>query len=251
MFPLLGVALWILSKLLLAGVLVLIHGMQQRRRAVPAPLFQRTLPVPAKTRLIEGLVGCGACYALCVSAYFSAYVGQPMGASLTLNPIEGSPAETAGMSPGDHVRRVGGKPVKSFEEFREVVAKSPEPVSIEVERDGHLVPLSIRKNEKNLIGVVPEPGEPAGAGAAFARAIVAPVMFSTAMLGATVRRAVGEETPIAGPVAIGAAASGGDGRFTLMLALLMTRDLIAFMFIYLVVLVADARSRAQYQVAQR
>jgi len=186
---------------------------------------------------------------VCAVVFFFSLFGQPDGASLTLTPGEGSPAQQAGLAPGDRARSVGGAPVRTFDEFRDAVAQSPRQVSIEVEREGRLVSLRITKDADNLIGVIPGPGEPRGALAALSAAIVAPAATLKGWLSAFMRPLSGEPVEIAGSVAIGTAASGGGGRLALALALLMSYDLFFVALTYLVVLVTDTRSRARYQAA--
>lgn len=242
----LGLGLPLISKLLLAGTLVLIHLSRHRLRSVPAPLFRRREPVASRTRLSEGALGLGACYALCAAVYFFAFVGQPHGTSLTLTPVDGSPAQQAGLAPGDRARSVGGTPVKTFEDFREAVARGPKQVSIEVEREGRLVSLRITKDANNRIGAAPEPGEPLAALPALSQAVVAPAAALTSWLSMTLRSR-SKAAEMAGPIAIGTEASAGTASLIRVLALVMTYDLLFVGFIYVVVLVTDTRSRARYQ----
>lgn len=243
----LGLILWVSSKVLLPGVLVLLHWIQQRLRSVPAPLFRRTEAVRGRTRLSEGALGFLACYGLCAAVYFFSMLGQPWGTSLTLNPVEGSPAARAGLLPGDRAKRVGGTPVETFEQFRDRVAKSPRTVSIEVERGGRRVDLSIRKNEDNVIGVVPEPGEPLDAGGALSRAVIAPASAAADWVSGLVHMLLGADVRLASSTKIGAAASGGGATSAFVLASLLTFDLLLVVFVHAVVLVVDARARQRYQ----
>ncbi|HUE77629.1 MAG TPA: RIP metalloprotease RseP [Longimicrobiales bacterium] len=58
---------------------------------------------------------------------------------------EGSPADAAGMRPGDRVVEAMGRPVSTWQEFVYAVETSPgEPVQLAVERDGERVSLSVR-----------------------------------------------------------------------------------------------------------
>jgi len=243
----LGVILWLFSKAVLVGVLVLVHLIQRRWRSVPAPLFDRRTPVGARTRLGEGAVGVGAGYALCVAVFFVAMLGQPTGTSLFLEPVDDGPAARAGVVHGDRARSVEGRPVKTFEEFRDGVARAPETVSIEVERKGRGVPLRIRKDQDNRIGVAPLPGEAMGAATAAARAVAAPAAVLTEWLRMSLHLISGDAAGISGPVGIAVAASRGPVQWTNVLAWLMTKDFGVVVFIYLVVLVADTRSRSRYQ----
>lgn len=245
----LGVILWLSSKAILGGVLVLVHLCQRRLRAVPPPLFDRRTPVRAGIRLGEGAVGVGVGYALCALVFFCSLVGRPTGTSLFLEPMEGGPAQQAGVAPGDRARSVEGKPVSSFEEFREAVARGPATVSIEVERQGRTVPLSIQKDQNNRIGVAPRPGEAMGAAAAAASAVSGPAVVLTGWLRMSLHLLSGDATAASGPVGIMAAASKGDVQWSSILAWLMAKDLGLVAFVYAVVLIADTRSRARYQAA--
>jgi len=243
------VILWLFSKAVLVGVLVLVHVSQRRWRSVPAPLFDRRTPVGARTRLAEGAVGVGAGYALCAAVFFASMVGQPTGISLFLEPAEGGPAARAGVAHGDLARSVEGRSVKTFEEFRDAVARGPETVSIEVERKGRTLPLSIRKDQNNRIGVAPLPGEAMGVATAAGRAVSAPAAVLTEWLRASLHLFSGAATAASGPVGIVVSASRGAVRWTNILAWLMAKDLGLVAFIYAVVLVADTRSRSRFQAA--
>ncbi|HEU5076555.1 MAG TPA: PDZ domain-containing protein [Polyangiaceae bacterium] len=244
----LGLMLWMFGKLLLVGMLILMHLARRRLHAVPAPLFDRRAAIRKGTRLWEGFVGLGAAYALCATVHFVSLVGQPTSSTLILNPIDGGPAARAGLLPGDSARSVEGTPVKSFEEFRHAVERGPEVVSIEVERKGSVVPLRIQK-DGDRIGVASVPGEPLGAAAALARALPAPAVFMARWATASVRLLSGHTaTELAGPVTVGVATSHGGGAWSGVLALLLSKDLAIVAVVYIVVLTADARSRSRFQM---
>lgn len=245
----LGTIVWLAGKLVLVGLLVLMHWGRQRFRSVPAPLFERRAPVRGSTRLFEGIVGTVAGYALCAATFFASMVNEPTGTTLGLIPADDSPAEQAGLLPGDLARSVEGTAVKDFEEFRQAIERAPESVSIEVERKGRAVPLTIRKDEENRIGVMPVPGPPMGAAAALPRAVASPALFLAAWVSATVRAVAGEATEMVGFGAVGIAASESGVAWARVLALLMTQSLILITIIHVVILAADARSRARYQAS--
>ena len=244
------VILWMGSKLLLVGTLVLLHLGWQRRSSVPAPLLERQTRVSAATRLREGAFGLTAIYALCVAASFVSSFGQPTGSSLVLRPVAGSPAVRAGLMEGDRARSVAGVSVKSFDEFRQAVAGAPESVSIEVERKGQVLSLLLRKDADNRIGVETVPTETVGAIAALSAAVRAPAVFVSGWIRGVVG-AFSETVEVAGPVAIGAAVSSGGARWIQALALLLSKDLPIVAIVYVVVLVADTRSRAGQPAAQK
>ncbi|MDE0827394.1 MAG: RIP metalloprotease RseP [Akkermansiaceae bacterium] len=57
---------------------------------------------------------------------------------------EDSPAERAGLEPGDIITKVNGETLTNFSQFMSVTSQSPNiPVALEVERDGKSVPLTI------------------------------------------------------------------------------------------------------------
>ena len=244
----LAVCLWGFSKAVLAGALLLVHLTQRRWRSVPPPLFDRRAPVGARTRLGEWAVGVGAGYALCAIVFFCSMVGQPTGASLFLEPMDGGPADQAGVAPGDRALSVEGRPVKTFDDFREAVARGPATLSIEVERKGRTVPLSIRKDQDNRIGVAPRPEGAMGAAAAAAAAVTGPAMLLASWL-RTALQALSGEVSMIGPAAVGLAASKDSLAGVRMLGMLMAKDFGFIALIYTVVLVADTRSRARYQAA--
>ena len=238
------------SKLLLVGSLVLMHLGWQRRSSVPAPLLQRQTRVSAATRFREGACGLAAIYALCVAVSFLSIFGQPTGSSLVLRPVVGSPAERAGLKEGDRALSVAGVSVKSFDEFRQAVGRAPESVSIEVERKGQVLPVLLRKGADNRIGVETVPTETTGAVAALSAAVRAPAVFLIGWLRGVVGAASGT-VQMSGPVGIGAAVSAGGTEWARALALLLSKDLPLVAVIYVVVLVADTRSRSSYQATQK
>lgn len=72
----------------------------------------------------------------------------PMVASIIGRIIEGSAAEAAGVEVGDHIVRINGEPVETFEDLRRIVSASPG-VKIELEL--------IRKGQTVKIAAVPRP----------------------------------------------------------------------------------------------
>jgi regulator of sigma E protease len=89
-----------------------------------------------------------------------------------------SPAQKAGILPGDHITHVGTVPVETWEEFGlETVTKANRPVKLTLVRDGRtmeveVVPVAVGKYEEGVTGVMPplrpqvasvQPGEPAEA----------------------------------------------------------------------------------------
>jgi regulator of sigma E protease len=87
-----------------------------------------------------------------------------------------SPAQKAGILPGDHIIQVGSVEVETWEEFGlETVTKANRPVKLTIIRDGktvevEVVPTAVGKYEEGVTGVIPplrpqvasvQPGEPA------------------------------------------------------------------------------------------
>ena len=72
--------------------------------------------------------------------------------------FEDSPAERAGLQPGDVVHRVDGREVSGFQDFVEYVKERPgQPIEIEVLRDEATVRVSVtpeQKDDQVLIGVL-------------------------------------------------------------------------------------------------
>ena len=89
-----------------------------------------------------------------------------------------SPAQKAGILPGDHITQVGTVAVETWEEFGlETVTKANRPVKLTIIRGGktmevEVVPMAVGKYEEGVTGVIPplrpqvasvQPGEPAEA----------------------------------------------------------------------------------------
>jgi regulator of sigma E protease len=89
-----------------------------------------------------------------------------------------SPAQKAGILPGDHIIQVGTLPVETWEEFGlETVTKANRPVKLTLIRGGktmevEVTPVAVGKYEEGVTGVIPplrpqvasvQPGEPAEA----------------------------------------------------------------------------------------
>ena len=89
-----------------------------------------------------------------------------------------SPAQKAGILPGDHITQVGTVAVETWEEFGlETVTKANRPVKLTIIRGGktmevEVVPVAVGKYEEGVTGVIPplrpqvasvQPGEPAEA----------------------------------------------------------------------------------------
>jgi regulator of sigma E protease len=89
-----------------------------------------------------------------------------------------SPAQKAGILPGDHIIQVGSMPVETWEEFMlETVTKANRPTKLTIIRDSktierEVVPTAVGKYEEGVVGVIPplrpqvaslQPGEPAEA----------------------------------------------------------------------------------------
>ncbi len=89
-----------------------------------------------------------------------------------------SPAQKAGILPGDHIIQVGSMPVETWEEFMlETVTRANRPTKLTIIRDGktierEVVPTAVGKYEEGVVGVIPplrpqvaslQPGEPAEA----------------------------------------------------------------------------------------
>lgn len=138
--------------------------------------------------------------------------GVPSGATLRVASVQsGLPAATAGLKPGDRLVAVQGERLARWEQFQEIVARSPgRPLELTVERGGRLVELTVtpqrQADGKGLVGVAPAselrrmpPLE--GIGQAFATTWgVVTGWFQG--IGAMISRAQGVQ--VMGPVGIGA-----------------------------------------------
>ncbi len=103
-----------------------------------------------------------------VFALFAVYVGDAKVAAPKVGwVIPQTPADRAGIRPGDYVRAVEGHPITSFEEISQYVADAfDKELSVTLERDGKLVPIKITpmkqvettpldKTQRGLLGITP------------------------------------------------------------------------------------------------
>lgn len=67
---------------------------------------------------------------------------------------EGTPAENAGLQPGDRVQSINGTPINYWIELSETIKESEGPMALMVQRDGELLSISVEKNpETGQIGI--------------------------------------------------------------------------------------------------
>ncbi len=66
--------------------------------------------------------------------------------------IKGSPAQAAGVEPGDHIREVDGKEISSLGSLVKIVGNTPvgATLKITIARDGHLRDISMKLREKTI-----------------------------------------------------------------------------------------------------
>ncbi len=75
-------------------------------------------------------------------------------------PIEGYPAEKAGIKKGDKILAINEVPVTSFGELRKVLKKiNSDTVNVKLLRDGKEMTLSVKLTEDKKIGIIPDPSQ--------------------------------------------------------------------------------------------
>jgi len=132
-------------KAIPAGAYVKIVGMHNLDEFDPADADRTYMSKPYWRRLSVAVAGSTMHFLLAFGCLFAlfAFVGVP-GGSLT-DPVwvvadgvvKGSPADQAGVRPGDRILSLDGEDIGSFEEFTEVVRARPaETVDVVLERDG-------------------------------------------------------------------------------------------------------------------
>ena len=63
--------------------------------------------------------------------------GVPTYEPIITNVVSDGPAQVAGMKDGDYIKEVDGKPIETWQEFAEIIQKSPGvPLQFEVDRNG-------------------------------------------------------------------------------------------------------------------
>lgn len=109
----------------------------ERMRAFPLkPLWQRAAIVAA---------GPFANFLLAIAIFWSVFMafGQAFNKPVVDNVQPGSPAAIAGIKQGDIIRSVNGKPIRDFNEIKQVVTlNTGEAISIGLEREGQLLTVT-------------------------------------------------------------------------------------------------------------
>lgn len=125
--------------------------------------------------------------------------------------VGGGPADTAGIRPGDRIRRIDGKEVQSPEEVRNAVgASTGRRLAFELERAGDRVPVQVQPRPRQgggfEIGVkfeIAQAWEPVSTGRAVGAALEWPAQATVAVLGNLWRIVRGrEKAEVGGPVEI-------------------------------------------------
>lgn len=106
------------------------------------PLWQRSLIVLAGplTNLL---------FAVAIFAAFNLAYGKVVAAPVVSTILEGSPAATAGMKPGDRIVALDGYPIDSFDEVRERVLPYPgREIDVALLRDGEEIGFRLKIGER-------------------------------------------------------------------------------------------------------
>jgi len=82
-------------------------------------------------------------FAIAIFAGLAMFHGNPVPLAVIGEVVADSSAAKAGMKRGDKVLRIDGVEIKTFEELRQIVIKSPgKPLVFQIDRDGHIQALS-------------------------------------------------------------------------------------------------------------
>jgi regulator of sigma E protease len=113
---------------------------------------------PVWQRFLVVLAGPAANFLLAILLFAAlfAVVGKPHSPNIVETVRAGSPAEQAGLQPGDRIEAIAGEEVSSFEDLQRIVSLRPGmPVTIEVERAGRRLSLPATletRTEKDRFG---------------------------------------------------------------------------------------------------
>jgi regulator of sigma E protease len=196
------------------------------------------MPSPRGARVAGSIAALVAVYvALALPVFVHMVAGWPTTHATTeIGHVQGhSPAELAGLGPGDHVVSVNGEPVTRPDDVIARVAPSPgRPVQIELDRDGRRRHVEVVPDDvggRGIVGIVFQPNqvlEPVPIGTALRDALVFhPKVWSMQLEGLVRSFAGAESGTIVGPVGMArTAAESGPGN-TAVLALLLASPLAA------------------------
>ena len=92
-------------------------------------------------------------FAIIVLALLFSLVGRPFTPPVVGEVVPGSPAEAAGLQPGDRILAVDGQPVESFEQLQLLVRDRPgEPLAFTIAREGRQLEVTITPELRVLEG---------------------------------------------------------------------------------------------------
>lgn len=166
--------------------------------------------------------------------FFAAIVvGGEKSVTLGINEVvKDSPAQSAGMLPGDQIKRIDGKPIENWDQLLEKVQGSPgKKLEFVVDRGGAETTLAItpkNKEGKGLIGISPAlRRDPVPLGKAAKLAVVKPAELVGEMLASLGRLiTLKEKAELGGPIRIGEeitkSVKHGPDSYLLLLAVLST-----------------------------
>lgn len=154
-------------KLFPAGGFVKIIGMSAWEETDPADAGRRFFEQPAWQRFVVLVAGSATHVVTAAVLLFVGLtvVGIPEASNQVARVVEDSPAEEAGLSPGDRIVAVAGEDTDAFEEVSDLVSqRGGETVPITVERDGGQRTLEVTLAEKSseegeergFLGVAPQ-----------------------------------------------------------------------------------------------
>lgn len=150
---------------ILAGGYVKFAGMEGTEGKAPHEVERGFFAVSPGRRIAASFAGPFMNIVLAVVLFFVLWgTGRkvPQGRATTIvgGFAEDSPAEAAGIKPGDRIVSISGQPMHSFDDIAKAVAFGESTLDIEIERDGEIIHKSVESREDEqvgarLIGVAP------------------------------------------------------------------------------------------------
>lgn len=189
--------------------------------SVPLGLFCGFEPLAALARWKRTLVvlaGPATSWTLSFLVLYTAFSGTREARLPVVETVfPGSAAQRAGIQPDDHIRRVGDRPVETFDELKKRVQSHPGgAVPVTIERRGAPMVLTVEMPAGGPIGIRPQTSELVGLDAAAAAAIGTLTMPLETLADTTkglalLVRSRGSMQTVGGPVLIYRASEGTQG----------------------------------------